>query len=226
MSRGECLITSETTGDNRSDRSVYTVGIEEQRWCETGNDGESAEAFINFEKNVKPHRWTRIAYYLVIGAILALAIFTLCSCATEAMRESWEQGYVSAEANDTEGVKAVMSAAMDKWGRPIRRCTPETIPRTVTAIEEDWTIGDFGAGLPLDWMFGTGGIGVIVLAVLRMMQERGKRKEMEGASADCVRAIEGIQDPAIKAAVKGTVAKAQAKNTALDKVVTKVQNGS
>jgi hypothetical protein len=161
---------------------------------------------------------------LIWAGIIAMIMLLLCSCATEAVREGFAQIDASLTAGDTQSAQLVSQAALRKYGAPRIPVTAQTVNRTISHIESDFTIGNGIGGT--DWLvtlLGGGGIGGTLLLLLRQyLSERGKRRETENGATDIIRAIENLpEDSPLKTNLKTQVAKSQANRTNFGKLVKK-----
>jgi hypothetical protein len=72
-------------------------------------------------------------------------------------------------------------------------------------------------------LFGTGGAGTLLVSLLvRLLQERGRRKEMETAAGDCASAIEAIKDETARQEAKEAVRKRQTSRTKFHKLIQQI----
>jgi len=74
-------------------------------------------------------------------------------------------------------------------------------------------------------LFGASGTGTLLISlILKLLQERGRRQDMENAASDCAAAIETIGDETTRRQVKETVRKRQASRSKFHKLVQKMSS--
>jgi hypothetical protein len=172
--------------------------------------------------------------------IFSLFILNSLGCATSAMRNGVAQARYeiqkaspALQCGDDEAPRvsvgrldradAVLGAWQKAYGCETRSIDDNSYNSVLEQMRSESTLKNIVSTAAGSWsgiLFGTSGAGTILVSILlKYLQERGRRKEMETAAGDCAAAIESIRDETARTEAKETVRKRQSSRTKFHKLV-------
>lgn len=132
-----------------------------------------------------------------------------------------------------ERAEVVLGAWQNAYGTETRRIDDDSLYPVLEEMKSEANLlsaaKNFASITSSSWfgiLFGAGGTGTLLASLLlKLLQERSRRRDMENAASDCADAIENIGDETTRREVKESVRKRQASRTEFHKLVQKTSPG-
>ncbi|MFH1421738.1 MAG: hypothetical protein ABIH42_03365 [Planctomycetota bacterium] len=181
---------------------------------------------------MKTQSWKLSKLFLTCETFFLLTLLT--GCATNAMRNGVAQACYEIQRAKTEQfpllrlerAESVLRIWRQTYGEESRAINDESFTPVCDDMEEESSlssvINPLSHAADGGWaslLFGAGGATTFLLALLKLLRERRKRKSYEYAVSDCVTAIETISDEDSRNEAKETVRKKQSSRTDLHALI-------
>lgn len=171
---------------------------------------------MRYMRDWKPSEFFR---WLVLIALLVLAVGWCCGCITDAAKRGYEQIHWDIQAGEVEDADGVALTAMAKYGRSKKHTDSTTTQDTIHDIQEDKIWSDYIAG-GANWLWNQMGWDKAIMAALMAalgIYAKVKNSRLKTDNEQMVEAGMGNQR------FEDKMAKSQAREMPLNKTVQKVK---